>query len=115
LVRFEEEKNKPVHQVTQYPYSIEGQKEYILNRVTAGKGRVSFVDVITDNATKIAVVYNFLAILELLQLNKIRIYIGEGFNNFWVEESDGSEQLITDADENGEPMQPESDGGENSL
>jgi segregation and condensation protein A len=107
LVRFEEEKNKPVHHVTQYPYSIEGQKEYILNRVTAGKGRVSFVDVITDNATKIAVVYNFLAILELLQLNKIRIYIGEGFNNFWVEESDGSEQLITDADENGEPVQPE--------
>lgn len=110
LVRFEEEKNKPIHQVTQYPYSIEGQKEYILNRILLGKNngkRVSFMDVISDNATKIAVVYNFLAILELLQLNKIRIYIGEGFNNFWVEESDGSEQLITDADEDGEPVQPE--------
>lgn len=117
LVRFEEEKNKPVHQITQYPYSIEGQKDYIMNRILSGEGkRVSFVDVISDNATKIAVVYNFLAILELLQLNKIRIYVGEGFNNFWVEESDGTEQLISDADENGDPLQaPERDETESET
>ncbi len=96
LLRCVEEMNKPIHHIVQYPYSIEGQKEYILSKVMEGKGRVSFVDVITDNATRIAVIYNFLAILELLQLNKIRIYIGEGFNNFWVEESDGSDQLILD-------------------
>ena len=98
LLRCEEEKNKPIHSIVQYPYSIEGQKNYIIEKVISGKGgRVSFVELIADNAIKIAVIYNFLAILELLQLNKIRIYIGEGFNNFWVEESDGiSEQLITD-------------------
>src|SRR5258708_472158 len=34
LKRHEEDKNRPVHQVIQYPYSIEGQKEFILNEVT---------------------------------------------------------------------------------
>src|SRR3954470_3340751 len=33
LKRHEEDKNKPVHHVVQYPYTIEGQKEYILNEV----------------------------------------------------------------------------------
>src|SRR5882672_4967772 len=33
LKRQDEEKNRPVHQVIQYPYTIEGQKEFILNEV----------------------------------------------------------------------------------
>ncbi len=86
MSRYELEKNKPIHEVVQYPYSIDGQKNYILSRVgTAEKGRVSFVDIIQDKPEKILVIYNFLAILELLQLAKVTIHIGEGFNNFWIE------------------------------
>jgi segregation and condensation protein A len=33
----------------------------------------------------VAVIFNFLAILELLQSSLISITVGEGFNNFWLE------------------------------
>lgn len=97
--RFEEEKNKPVHKIAQYPYTIEGQKDYILTRVKSAE-KVSFVQIIEENKEKVAVIYNFLAILELLQLKMLMIHIGLGFNNFWIEEYKGevgvsSEEEIT--------------------
>ncbi|GAL84529.1 condensin subunit ScpA [Sporocytophaga myxococcoides] len=84
LRKFEEEKNKPIHTVVQYPYTIENQKEYILTKLS-DVARLSFEDVISEFRTKIAMVYNFLAILELLTQGYLMIYVGEGFNNFWVE------------------------------
>lgn len=99
MTRFEEEKNKPVHKVQQYPYSIEGQKNYIISKLKSAE-KVSFIQVIEDNKEKVAVIYNFLAILELLQLHLITIHIGLGFNNFWIENYTGevgvtSEEEIT--------------------
>ena len=41
-------------------------------------------ELINDNPLKILVIYNFLAILELLQQVKIKISIGKGLNNFWL-------------------------------
>jgi len=100
MKRFEEEQNKPVHHVVQYPYSIEKQKEYILRRVTL-TSKVSFLDILRENPDKIGVIYNFLSVLELLSMQKLRIYIGEGFNNFWIEAHDGRESsdLIYGGDE----------------
>ena len=84
LRRFEIESDKPVHQVVQYPYTIEHQKDFILNKVVE-KRKLSFTQIIEYNSEKIGVIYNFLAILELLQLHQITISIGEGYNNFWIE------------------------------
>lgn len=84
LKRFEIESEKPIHEVVQYPYTIRQQKDFILHKVTE-KRRLSFTQVIEYNRDKIGVIYNFLAILELLQLNQIAISIGEGYNNFWIE------------------------------
>ncbi|MFN3404555.1 MAG: segregation and condensation protein A [Cytophagaceae bacterium] len=97
MKRFEEEKNKPVHTVVQYPYTIENQKEYILNKVRA-LSRVAFTDVIFEYKTKIAAVYNFLAILELLQMGYLLIYLGEGFNNFWIEIRTNKDEPVMDED-----------------
>ncbi|MBS1508866.1 MAG: segregation/condensation protein A [Bacteroidetes bacterium] len=83
LKRQEEEKNKPVHQVIQYPYTIEGQKEYILNEVTT-KHRVAFIELFEKAPTRIALIFNFLAILEMLAYGYLNIQVGEGYNNFWV-------------------------------
>jgi len=83
LKRQEEEKNKPVHQVIQYPYTIEGQKEFILNEVTT-KSRVPFIELFEKAPTRISLIFNFLAILEMLANGMISIQVGEGFNNFWV-------------------------------
>jgi segregation and condensation protein A len=87
MVRFESEKNKPVHKVVQYPYTIEEKKDYILKKVNL-ISKVSFVDVLKESTEKIEAIYTFLAILELLQLHYITIYLGEGFNNFWIEKYD---------------------------
>ena len=97
--RFEEEKNKPVHTIQQYPYTIEGQKEYILAKIKSTE-KISFVEIIEENREKAAVIYNFLAILELLQLHMVTIHIGLGFNNFWIRDYEGevgvsSEEEIT--------------------
>lgn len=84
MVRFEEEKNKPIHQVVQYPYTIASQKTKLLDLLSKEK-KMSFEKIIAQERNKIAVIFNFLAILELLQLELIKIQIGIGFNNFWIE------------------------------
>jgi segregation and condensation protein A len=87
LKRQEEEKNRPVHQVIQYPYTVEGQKEYIFGEVNS-KGRLSFTEILEKQPTRIALIFNFLAILEMLALGDLSIQVGEGFNNFWVVRKD---------------------------
>ncbi|MTI21744.1 chromosome segregation protein ScpA [Fulvivirga sp. RKSG066] len=84
LERYELEKNKPTHQVVQYPYTISGQKDFILNKL-ADSPKLAFTKIIEAEPNKIAVIFNFLAILELLQLSLITMHLGIGFNNFWIE------------------------------
>lgn len=90
LRRQEAEKNKPVHQVIQYPYTMDGQREYILNQVQT-KPRVSFMEIVEAFPTRIALIFNFLSILDLLALGKLSIQVGEGFNNFWVAKAESAE------------------------
>ncbi|MFT6868524.1 MAG: segregation and condensation protein A [Cyclobacteriaceae bacterium] len=88
MKKFEYEQSKPTHQVVQYPYTISGQKDYIIQRLIARADRkISFVDIVQEKPEKIVVIFNFLAILELLQLAEISLIIGDGFNNFWIEKS----------------------------
>jgi segregation and condensation protein A len=84
IQRFEDEQNRPVHQVIPYPYTIAGQKKILIDKLNRNK-KVSFIDLIKETNDKIVVVFNFLAILELLQSQEIGIVLGDGFNNFWLE------------------------------
>lgn len=86
--RYELEMNKPIHQVVQYPYTISHQKTFVLDKLSK-TDRFAFTDLIEEKPDKIFVIFNFLAILELLQLQMIRLHLGEGFNNFWVEKVEG--------------------------
>jgi segregation and condensation protein A len=83
MKRYEFEKNKPVHQVIQYPYTVENQKKYLADTLQK-KERVSFTELLQEFPTRIGLIFNFLAILEMLALQLISIQVGEGFNNFWV-------------------------------
>lgn len=75
------------HTVIQYPYTIEQQKDFVLEKISFKK-QVPFEEFIQFNPEKIFVIYTFLAILELLQLSLVTIIIGEGYNNFWVEKTE---------------------------
>lgn len=81
--RYEDDKNRPVHQVVQYPYTVEGQKEHILNELTR-KRTMSCKELVESNPTRVALIFNFLAILEMLSLGNLDIQLGEGYNNFWI-------------------------------
>jgi segregation and condensation protein A len=88
LKRFEAEKNKPVHQVVQYPYTVDGQKKFLMEELSR-KPRISFTDLLETFPTRIGLIFNFLAILEMLALQLMTIQIGEGFNNFWILKGEG--------------------------
>ncbi|WBL42789.1 segregation/condensation protein A [Algoriphagus halophytocola] len=75
------------HTVIQYPYTITQQKDFVLEKISFKK-QVPFEEFINYKPDKIFVIYTFLAILELLQLEMVTIIIGEGFNNFWVEKTE---------------------------
>src|SRR5688500_13105862 len=90
MKRFEAEKNKPVHQVIQYPYTVEGQKKYVVEEISK-RGRLSFVDLLEAFPSRIGLIFNFLAILEMLATQQIGIQIGEGYNNFWVTSPESTE------------------------
>ena len=83
MKRYDLASQQPVHQIVPYPYTISGQKSYML-RLLEQNERLSFEEIIAAKPEKITVIYNFLAILELLQLNEVNMQIGEGFNNFWI-------------------------------
>lgn len=91
LSRYEIEKNKPTHEVVQYPYSISKQRDFVMGKLIA-KPRLSFTELIDFEPNKIAVIFNFLSILDLLQMRRITMHLGEGFNNFWIEKIE--EELV---------------------
>ena len=81
--RYNIEKNKPSHEILRYPYSINEQKKFLVNLLKS-KSKVSFAGLIEQNPIKILVIYNFLALLELIQESKIKLSLGQGLNNFWI-------------------------------
>jgi segregation and condensation protein A len=93
LKRQEAERNKPVHQVIQYPYTLEGQKKFLLEELSK-KQRLSFTDLIQEYPTRIGVIFNFLAILEMLALQVLTIQIGEGYGNFWIGKAEPKEAIL---------------------
>lgn len=86
LERLEETKNRPIHSVEPYPYTIEGQKDklkILLNQ----QNFLSFEEIITENQSKISLVFTFLAILEMLQAVQIKlVYLDNEarYNNFVI-------------------------------
>ena len=83
LDKYKQEKNRPNHKIYRYPYSISEQKKFLINMLNS-KSKISFSNLIKENPLKILVIYNFLAILELIQDSKIKLSMGNGLNNFWI-------------------------------
>lgn len=92
--RFEAEKNKPVHHVVQYPYTVDGQKKYLISEVTK-HGRLSFAELLETFPTRLGLIFNFLAILEMLAIQLLAVQVGEGFNNFWITKYQGDQLEIS--------------------
>lgn len=72
------------HTVVKYPYSIEQQKKVLAELIEINKS-LDFSAIAKNSENKVQFVYNFLAVLEMLQQKLLNIEIGLGFNNFWIE------------------------------
>jgi segregation and condensation protein A len=78
------------HTVVQYPYTIEKQKKAVADLLKINK-MLDFKAIAKESENKVHFVYNFLAVLEMLQQDLIEIQIGLGYNNFWISSKAGIE------------------------
>lgn len=83
LNRFEKASVETRHEVVQYPYTIEEEK-FAIKYMLKDQLKLDFEKILGRCKDKVQLVYNFLAILEMLQMQEIDITSGEGFNNFWI-------------------------------
>ena len=88
MQKMEDRNNKPVvHEIAQFSYTIEEQQIRIMDlvgMVRLGGERPSFVAIFSTCETRIHAIVTFLGLLELLNLQRIQLIAGEGFNNFWL-------------------------------
>jgi segregation and condensation protein A len=84
LLKNLEEKTKKVHTVRANRYRIEDEKSIIMSQLSVKK-RVGFRDVFLVSENRLHAVVVFLAMLELLTSGDIKLIMGLGKNNFWIE------------------------------
>ncbi len=72
-----------IHSIVPYPYSVSQRKEFILS-ILDEYSVLSFEEIMAHSPDKIAVIFTFLAILELIQIGKIEVEIESIFNQFRI-------------------------------
>lgn len=80
---FENKKEEVRHTVVQYPYTIEQQKHAIAVLLEVNK-KLDFHAIVDNSENRVQFIYNFLAILEMLQLQVLELQVGLGYNNFSI-------------------------------
>lgn len=83
ITRYQNRREEVKHTVVQYPYTIEQQKKTIENLLKINK-MMDFKAIANHSENKVHFVYNFLAVLEMLQQEMIDIQVGLGYNNFRI-------------------------------
>lgn len=84
MEQFESDKNRVTHQVVNFKYTLEDQREYILQMIVPGK-KATFEDVFGRMENRLHAVVTFLALLDLINSQQIRIQVGESPNSFRLE------------------------------
>lgn len=92
MEKLENRKSKTIHRIRQYNYTIEDQQSFLMERVTKSK-KASFSLLFEAMENRIHAIVTFLALLELLNLQKVAIRQGEGLNNFWILPGKSNEEL----------------------
>jgi segregation and condensation protein A len=82
--RLHDKRNRPVHTVINYHYTMEGTREYMLQLIRSQR-TISFEKIFDECDDRIHAIFLFLNILELIQQKHMTIITGEGVNNFIIE------------------------------
>ncbi len=81
LETFQREKHRKIHTVMRYNYTIQEQSEIIMSRVSLSE-RCSFQEIFSLCESRIHAIVTFLALLDLLNKQKLKIYNGGEVNSF---------------------------------
>lgn len=84
---------KPQHVVVKYSYSLESQREFLMDWTQKEK-KIAFERIFQSCESRIHAIFNFLALLELVQQKYLGILIGEGRNNFILEWNEERQQDV---------------------
>ncbi len=87
MQKLEDSKPGIIHKVYTFSFTIEEQRAYISSKVAGGK-RAGFKDIFSTCQNRIHAIVTFLALLELLNMQRIKLTQGEGLNNFWLTEGE---------------------------
>lgn len=99
MKKLKDRNEKPEHIVVKYNYTQEGQREFLMDWSKREK-KIAFERIFQSCETRIHAIFNFLALLELVQQKFLTILIGEGRNNFilqWNDIRDEDEPAIFDS------------------
>lgn len=78
------QKRATVHRIVNFSYTIEDQQQRILTLVNAGE-RPDFMTVFGNCQDRLHAIVTFLGLLELLNMQRLRLVGGEVVNSFWLE------------------------------
>lgn len=84
MERYEDAKRNPVHTIVKYNYTIQEEQNQIIDKLVF-KPRLDFPDIFAACESRIHAIITFLALLEMINNQVVRILAGEGINNFWIE------------------------------
>jgi segregation and condensation protein A len=90
--KYSDRKNKPVHTVVQYSYTMESSRQDMLSLAREEK-TVAFEKIFERTENRVHAIFLFLSLLELVQQKFLKILVGEGKNNFIIEYNDPENRL----------------------
>lgn len=94
--RLHEKRNRPVHTVIRYDYTMEGSRQYMIELLKK-ELHVPFEKLFEISENRIHAIFLFLNMLELIQQKYITIITGSGTNNFILEYSEvGDKEIVSD-------------------
>ena len=92
MQRYHDTKNKPVHTVIRYEYTMEDSRDFMLSKAQEEK-TLSFEKIFGNCDNRVHAIFLFLGLLELVQQKFLKIVMGEGKNNFIIEYNEPENRL----------------------
>lgn len=84
LEKYKNREDKYIHQIVKYPYTLELQRAYLFGLVEKD-GALSFDDIFLPLDNRMHAIVTFLALLEMINNQELRINAGLNVNSFFVE------------------------------
>ena len=92
MQKYADRRNRPVHTVVQYNYTMEESRDSMLS-IAQQQKTVSFEKIFSECENRVHAIFLFLSLLELVQQKFLKIMVGEGKNNFIIEYNEPENRL----------------------